>query len=412
MDENLTQRIGVCIFLNPNAPDIGWTSVAGSDPVKIDGPHDLDSSTLWVTNLDFKAFKASHFYSIPGVKDNQFFRTSVDILLKELGFDIKNRKETTAEAARVLSRTFSHVATLGEKYFGMNVTNGNFSAYRYHVALFNSIFPRVLKDDYSSPLSSAVETAAGQATQMNQAMSGVMVPKGSSTNGFYFPRLAYGRYLLSLPLPIGTNWREVKFKSDEVELGYVEDTEIPGTQEVLAKLLTISREKAVLFRVTVHQTNKFYRPFATFGAGVRTTRTWATLPEIIELCRYSRVSIRGGYSCDIGSLNDIGFAQDFMSDIEQVDEYSFARGLLMENLWVALATKPRDQDGTMIGAYLRAYDRILCSKVAAHMARERRYIIGSYGTGRVTLYLKRAQLREAKAEALKQGLLNSIQGIE
>lgn len=96
---------------------------------------------------------------------------------------------------------------------------------------------------------------------------------------------------------------------------------------------------------------------------------------------------------------------DFLSDLElDSKEYSYSRGIFLENLWVALAN-PINPSGmhTAVGAYMRAYDRVACQRAAETFA-EHEFRIGSFGSGRVMIYLGKQEDAMAKELSFVTGM--------
>lgn len=391
------RAIGVCLFDNINAPEEGYASIAGDNPFRIQGVNGLSSDVLWVTNLPFKQYQNARFYNMPYIKQNQYFRTSTEILIKELGL-----KDAGGDVqSRILSNIFSRVNTLGNYYFGFNALEHG-KDYRYSNELRQFIYPSELIGYDTPDLFHLAHEASIQSTQSNQSMSGTSAPRGSTTYGYYFPRSEYWKYIFSLPLPIKNDWRELTFKSQEIEIGHYEGRAIKGTDEVLKRLIEASKSRAILLRLTVNYTDPAYRPFQTFSSGMKTTRSWASLPEVLELSRYCRLTIYGGVTCESGHLNTLKPLFD-----EFQAEYSFSRGLLLENAMTGLSVGYGEMKANFLSAYLRAYDRIICSK-AAYEFSQNHYTVGSFGTGRITLYLTRGELENANDLARNLGLMSPI----
>ena len=392
--------LGVCIFDNPDAPQDGYISIDGADAVKIRGANELSNNVLWVTNLNFNQFKRERFYQNSNMKDNQYFRTSLDIMQKELG--VVN--SDPAVKAQMLSAIGSRIVSLSNKLLGTNLYESH-KEYRFSNEIKNAIFPDELKGYESLELIPIVKEASRHATQNHQAMSGSHIPRGSTTYGFYFPRTEYARYLMKLPMPCKNDWREITFKSRQFEIGTFEGKKIKGTDEAIATLMKLSESRAIMLKIEVNYMDPFYAKFGTFSAGLKEVRSWATLPEVIELSRYARISVFAGISCSIGRLNVLDAV---LNEIEI--EFSYSRGILLENAWVALSIGYGDMRSNFLSAYIRAYDRIVCGKAAASFADK--FVVGSYGTGRVTLYLNSGDVEAANNLAESLGLMKSLKGLD
>jgi hypothetical protein len=119
----------------------------------------------------------------------------------------------------------------------------------------------------------------------------------------------------------------------------------------------------------------------------------------MDIIQYNVIEIVEGYTSEIG---DLPLHRDIDLDI---DEFSYSRGLTLENIWTAY-TLPlnRGKFFTPVGAYMRAYDRILCSKAAYEFSRNN-LSVGSFGTGRVIVYCKKSEESLAAEIAMENGLI-------
>lgn len=385
----MSAQLGVAWFDDPHVADAGWASVGGEPAQRINGINGLRSDVTWVTNIPYKDFRNLNLGATPHVRDSQYLRSGVDLIGKELGL-----LDDASALAEALSSIGAHATAEGERRFGVKPGD---SGYRYNVALSPRVIPSFVRERPRGAMSADIEEACRQATQANQAMTGKRRPPGSTAHSFVFPRTAYARYLLTRPMPVGSEWSQLRFSSGEVVFGSVEGVAVKGTKSVLGRLEELSRDKAVLLRVNVLATDRFFRPFATFGAGAMGPRAWATLPEVVEMSRYAKLALLGGHLAPLGQLPEA-----LIPDVEQ--EYSYSRGLFFENLWVALASPIDGSTPTALGAYLRAHDRVLCGRAAEAFARQS-FTVGSFGTGRVTVYLRRGEEGEATRLALSLGLL-------
>jgi len=397
-------KIGVCCFDDINDAEYGWASISGGEAQRVSGPNELDSSIPWVTNLPYMAHKKLNMGASGNILDEQYFRTKISQIGLENGID--SDKRALAEFASLI---FQKVADLGLEHFGIDMTS---PGYRYHKTASYNMIPAYARNIPEDRNSAEIVEAIDHSTQANQAMFGVKRPKGSSAVSLGFPRQAYGKWILSQPLPAGGSWKKVRQKDNSTTFGFENGYKLRNTSAVLERLMEHGKNNAMFLRVQVRSMDPFYRNFAGFGAGEKDMRRWASLPEIIELSRYAKISIEGGYMCPLSSETIVDEAVFGDSDI------SYARGLLVENAWAALASPVTVQSGsrsTMIGAYMRAYDRIACGRIAASLARKG-LVVGSYSMGRVVVFLRPGESQKIANTALEEGLippmgyLNDIDG--
>lgn len=383
------KKIGVVCFDNYQSVQAGWSSVDGSVPKRINGIGDLSSSVLWVSNLPFYYYKKLNLIRNPNIYDQQFFRTSLKLLGSELGLE-DNVKSLCQYASVIFQRVYQQ----GVDDYQILLDEAE---YRYNTALASVILPSNIRQIPSGKYSSIMMEAFKESTQQNQAMIG-NATKGAKARTFAFPKGAYARILLSQDFPSNSNWRKISAEKIKCTVGTREDNVIKGTNAFSKYCQDKFQNKAVFLKVSVTYTSKFFRSFATFAMGSNYQRKWVSLPELIELLKYSVVEIHEAYEGDVFklSLNNL--------DLD-IDEYSVSRGLYLENLWTALSLPLNEGEYfNPVGAYIRAFDRVLCLKAAYAFARNN-FKIGSLGTGRVIVYVKPNEEELATNIALEEGLL-------
>lgn len=381
--------IGVCIFDDPKAPRAGFCSVDGSDPTYVAGYHELSTETIWVTNLEFPIFKELNLLRLRHLTQDQYFRTSLRLLQSEFGItDHKN-------LAKFLSKLFTRTAQAGLSFFGVDPTNFN---YRYHQALSSRLHVPGMHEPIQGLDQAAVQLVIDHSTQENQAMTGVKRPDRSSPVTFCFPRDAYGQWLLSRVYPVGNVWKNDGINR-EFTIGTRDGKKIALTDTFIKKIGDYFKNngRATFFRISVMSHEASHRAFATFGAGSRDPRVWVTWPELLELLEYSVVKVFESLSTSAGTI------REHLPEFCQATGFGLAEGLLFENLYVALAS-PVNKRNTALGAYIRAYDRAACGRVAAafHNAG---FVVGSYSSGRVLLFLNDGQRERAAKLALELGMI-------
>lgn len=389
-------KIGVCWFDETKVGSSGWCSVAGSQSRRITGISELESSVFWVTNLNYFEYKNLNLVRTPNIVDEQFFRSKLSVLAQEIGTN-----ETPDVLCQKLSSILHGVHLLGITNLGMS--DNSLASYRYTNAMQSVLLKQEWRSQPKGNQASMIIEAIKQSTQENQAMTGKFVPKGSKATQFIFPRGSYAKWILSQKYPLNNNWRPLNFKENkETIIGFEDGSKIRGTDAVIDKLKNISETNAGILKVSVLSTDESYVNHSKFGAGANNMiRCWATIPEIIEISKYSKVSIMNGFHTESGHLD----LPEIL--IPDESEYSLSKGLLLENAWVALSS-PLYVKGynnvSAIGAYMRAYDRIMCGRAAVSFSRHG-FVIGSYGTGRIVSYVKSGEEHVAKELAFKNKLL-------
>ncbi len=385
------ERIGVVHFDDIELVMNGWASVDGNPAKRISGIGDLSSSVYWVTNLPYKIYRQLNLNQKPNLFDNQFFRTSLKLISMEVGLEDKPK-----ELSEFASEIFSRVNELSQKYYK---TKLNQSPYRFNVLLSDAVLGRKLRQRPMGSFATNLVDGFKESTQQNQSMLSE-VPKNSKARTFYFPRGAYAKTLLSQEYPVGTEWAQINNKDIKGRIGSKEGNVISGTKSFLQNINKMCREKSAIFKVDVTYTDKFFRKFSCFGVGSNYQRNWMTLPELEEFSKFCVIEIEDGYMTEAGHLD---VPLDFLDN--NYEEFSYSRGLFLENIWTAYSLPiNRGEYFNPTGAYMRAYDRMICTKAAFEFARSN-FTVGSYGTGRVVVYLREAEESIASEIALELGLI-------
>lgn len=388
-----TIKIGVCIFDDPKSPRSGYSSIDGSEPAYVAGYHELTNDILWVTNLEFPVFKELNLLRLRHLANAQYFRTSVRMLQVEYG--ITDQKAL----CQFLSKLFSRTARLGMDYFEANPANYN---YRYHQALSSTIHIPGMVEPIQGLDQNSTQLAIDHATQENQAMSGVKRPDRSSPVSFCFPRDAYAQWLLDRSYPVSNVWKSDNLNR-EFTIGTRDGKKLALTDTFIKRYGEYFKNsaRATFLKIAVQSHEPTHRAFASFGAGSREPRVWATWPELLELLTYSVVTVYKSISTVGGRISD------FLPEYCKGSGFSISDNLLFENLYVALAS-PINKKNTALGAYLRAYDRAACGR-AAEMFHNAGFCVGSYSSGRVVLLLPEGQRARASQMALAFGLVPPLE---
>lgn len=389
-------KIGVCLFDDPRLAGAGWASDGGESRY-VDSYAELANDMCWITNIGFKDFKEHGFHQLPHLFDEQYLRTRLEQILKEVGLSGFDQR---AEAARFCAQIANRTVRMAEQLFKVDVANGG---YRFSSALADVLlrgWMRALPDGQNRAV---VSEGLRQSLQENQAMMGVQPSRGSSAAAILFPRGAFAHWLLSQDYPVSATWNPIKVSEGESTLGVVDGAALRGSKALTERLLGMGKQYACIFKIEVLSTDEFYRSFASFAAGANRQRQWATLPEVLYLSRFCKLRLHAGYYTAKGKLP----FYEKMSKEMPTDEFSFSRGLLLENCWAALATPTRPGDATAVGAFLRAYDRIACGRLAEEFAANS-FRVASYSSGRVILNLKPSEYEQASELAFKLGALSPV----
>lgn len=393
-------KIGVCLFDEPTSGQAGWISIAGSRAARISSPAELRSDVFWVTNVDYSSFLKLNLNHSTNIGYNSYFRTPIASLTKEL-----TASEDPEYQCKLLSKVLNRVSELGSYYFGAEIDG----SYRYSNILQGCLVKNQLRQQPKGDHELEIVEAIKQSTQNNQAMTSKQFAKGSKLESFVFPRASYAKWLLSQDYPLnGGKWEKLGIGDNKV-FGYEDGVEIKNTKHFIEKLKDYDRTHAVFFKISVLSISPNYATFAKFGSGERKyIRHWATLPELMDILRYSKVEVVSAFKTPKVKIN----VNEELFE-ETGCEYSISKGLLLENVWTALATpihSKQNENVSALGAYMRAYDRIACGRAAAAFSRYG-YTVGSYGTGRVQVSLRVNEAQGAKEIAISNKLAPSMRFI-
>lgn len=392
------QLVGVCEFDDVKSASAGWASICGNKAVRISNRGQLQSDVLWITNILWHDYKNLNLIKLKNIFDDQFFRNSYTFYCRENGLI-----DDPTKKVEFFSEIFSRLSEYCENKLKINIAD---CTYRIPILLRDLLLDSKYRKQAQGPNSLEIMTAIKQSTQEIQKMTGSS-PQGSTTHNFIFPRGAYTRWLFSQTYPNGENWIKLSEKKYTATFGHDYNTEIKGTKAVINMLLELGKKSAVFFKTTILTQDTDFVNYQCFGAGANYQRKWSTLPEILHLSRFSKIKIEGGFACDQSPLSlKIPLNCD-------ESEFSLSRSIFLDCLWVGVASpfNVEPKIYSPVAAYMRAFDRIACAKAAERFYKDGSIIIGSFGTGRVTAYLRQSDISLANEISLKSGLIPPLKNL-
>lgn len=371
-------RVGVIIFDNEKSIDAGgWASEAGRESYRIAGIHHIDNNVIWLTNIGFKEFKDMELSKVSYLRESHYLRIKINSLINELGV-----RHNASESAQVLSKIFHRVAKFGNQAFGVDV---NDFAYRYPNLLSDKIIPPEMKKSPSNNGETIISNLKNATQLIQNSIKSGPSPQNKTPVTITIPRVAYNNYLLSLMYPDDREWSPVKFKEGGFDVGVdKKGNAIEGTKTRMAKLKTLSADNAFIFNVEVLSYEEEYSKFAMFGVGSNETRKWATYPEIVEMVKYCHLSIKKALKTSIGKLD-----HDLVDRNPSIN-FSYSKGIYLENLVNALCLPIDRTIYNGVIPYIKSYDRAACFRLAEVFHKEN-YQIMSYGSGSVVLLVSNNQ---------------------
>lgn len=379
-------KIGVILFDNPKIGEQGWASKSGESAERISGINALDQDYIWITNIDYQDFNNLGFRNVSYLRETHYMRGTVKNFIEELGL-----KTSPSEASETLSTIFQRVINFGKEMFNVDPKE---HSHRYANLLAQKITPmnmRVAPTFNNESISDALD----EATQLLQNNVGRR-PNGRRAITIHMPRIAYFNWLLNNKIPIERDWKKVGFNPSEFEIGVENGKEIDGTKTRLSKLDKLAETTAFMFNISIKSMEDEFLSFASFGVGKKIARNWVTYPELKELCRYSKIEVKKALKTDIGALDEE------VMDKDPSTNFSYSKGVFLENLTSALST---NVDGVLNGVipYLRAYDRMACLRASEILMKEGYYIM-SYSFGKIVVLVPETGIKDFISKTLSMGL--------
>lgn len=393
------QYFGVCLFDSKTSPTEGWACRPNAAPERVTGIHDLSQDINWVTNLDYNTFRQHNLGHLKHICQSQFFRESLDSLMMDYGF----REGRFAEASVFLAQHLNNTAVFGNSLLGIDPLRVR-NNYRFAQSIAAQLHIPLLKQGARGITQEVADYICSSATQANQAMVGGIT--NPISYHCYYPRLLYFRWLLNQLVPITPEWSGPKTLSNEKSriIGYYNGS---LKEERFLRVIADEakkRQRAFFFRISVIKQQKDYAIFGTFGRGKAESREWVTLPELLNLARYSQIELKEYYSLPAGYLKDY---IEFLPDLEKIPDISVSMGLFMQNLAAAVMA-PVNKKETALGAYLRAYDRVACFHAAEKLYRHE-IIPASFSMGRIVVRGTEAQKSNIQACMASLGLIPFVE---
>ncbi|HAS6100758.1 TPA: hypothetical protein I7117_14935 [Vibrio vulnificus] len=385
-------KIGIAWFTQSQRPSSGWCYRDGH-VLQFGSIGDLDHSVIWLTNIGHSVFNNSQLWQFPFLREDQYLRLGLTQISRELGLDM-----TLFESIKKLGEIVCPTALSMSKLFEVDL-------FEQKYRLFQGMVPSLVPQQYIAPISEdSPEYTQRAITNSFQSLQGAT--KGVRTNAkvvtFTLPRVALANWLLSQRYPLSSKYKEIKISDSSIIAGHLNGSDLEGTKVIVEQLKVLHRRYAVFMKVNILSMSKDYVQGFTFGFEGATTnmRQWVSLPELIELLSYCKVEILDGVATSCGLLEcrpDIDFEQN---------NISYSRGIIADNIVATFAEKASDGTAgrrvTALGAYLRAYDRIVCGRLAQEFMRKG-FPLAGFGGGGVRIWANVAGMEVAKKIALQWG---------
>lgn len=366
-------NVGIVVFDTKHDPRVGIASLSGGTPVRITCIGDLDSSAVWISNLDFDDLLNARLLDNPRIRGCDFFRMKLDRLALEYGIDLElNVNEAIKGLSSAASRIVSYAA----------LTYGFSSLQRTLRETIQSVILQNFPLHHQTP---AVTEAIKNAFLAHQRCYGKL--KDGISIPLRFNRTWYCRQLLSMPVPNG-QWRLTGVKLP------IENkvTCRSGVGSVVYSFLQkLHEERPFLARISSRSANPTVDRLIDFVDN-REQRDWVPGHEAVNIAFYSDVTIHELLVCDEYIVLDenpsLRFPHSHISD-----DMSLSAGVIAENHWCSLSSviKTNSFGGrqknmhTSIASWIRAWDRLYCFKAALELQKHG-YFVRSYGVGTINIH--------------------------
>ena len=381
-------KLGIALFADPKSPKDGFFC-NGSDVVAINGVYELSTDCVWVTNIRPYDFSQGGFGQLRQLRSSNFFRTDLGFLIREFGLE-----GDLAEACTQLYLTLSRSLQIAQDRNSFDIAD-------CPLGIRKELTSQLVPESISTSLlyDAMLHEGVRQSIQYNQGrVDGANLPRGSRITSFVVPRSALASYLCDLPLPSSKDWSSVSFNAGILRIGRANgrSSQDESSNESFEKMLSLAKSKQVILDIDIRETDRRYADYKSFGVGDRTSRHWACIEEVAELKEYALVDIRGGYATDRNEAP--------LPSPDMPPEFSVARSIANENYALGIASNLSNNNPSPWAAYLRAVERIVLGRAADAFA-SRGFCVGSYGTGRLNIFLRSSEHKAASELALSLGLI-------
>lgn len=334
-------------------------------------------------------FYPGRLWSVEAFKIIKFFRTDLGFLIREFGLE-----GDIAEAAVYIRRVFVNALQVVQDRQSVDIND-------CAIGIRQELTAQLVPESLTTALLSdpVLHEGVRQSVQYNQGSAASSnIPRGSKIFSFTVPRSALASYLCSLRLPSTFSWTSVSFVSGVLRIGKANgrSAQDAGGEASFDKMLGIAKEKQFILDIDIREMDRRFSSYKTFGVGDRTSRRWACIEEIAELKEYAIIDVRGGYACDR--------FKDAPPSPDMPPEFSIGRSIANELYSLAVASNRSSSMPSPWTAYLRAVERIVLGRAADAFA-TRGFCVGSFGAGRINVFLRSSEHKAACELALSLGLM-------
>ncbi|MDH0342009.1 hypothetical protein [Chromobacterium haemolyticum] len=373
----------------------GWASIGGGEAFRISSVGNLDNSTLWWTNLSFRAIHEANLHKTPYIKRTTYLNSWLQDGQVEIcqGWGFLRRTHTEKAITEALSAIFHRVMRFAGAHYGI--------AYDRSVPMHDNLADELrckMLPDKDPHIGPEVDSALWAA---HQYYTYCLTPHFNREEmvmvRFTVPAVAYAHEMMDSIVP-----------SDQVE--FISGEQLPPPNQRLDWV--INHPRPALARVTVSNIHPDYVNVVAFANGAKagSNRSWISQPELLLLSKYAQVDVNGLFlfgdyaplprECQLPSLT----AMQAMTPTAEIITSNHWLGLVKENCY---RLEPKSTDHRAISpraAWMTAIDRFLMFTYALQLHRAG-IVIRRYGAGAVTVMVPKHNYRDAYEIASAVGLI-------
>lgn len=337
----------------------GWASIDGLPSRRIVSISELESDVKWWTNFDFTDFNAHSLGRHPNIYFSGFLRTELKSIAQEIGCGVE--LQAADRAAQMMSTLFGRVMRLAVKTLNVKIDSGGMGV----KTLTDYIAARTVS---KNKLPEEIGTALQHSYQAWSAVND-RLPKDWKSTTLRKPRYAHALDILSTPVPSEHRWK------------YVNSARLPQDQQERSDWC-LANELPVLANVIVKPRRGEFSNIISYNSGSTVSRTWVSQPELLFLTQFCDIEIMGAFVCEAGFEHQKEL--DSFPSLGDFSLSSYSLGLVVENLWVSMASPRVLSTGQKYfiprAVWYRAMDRIAMFMYASRL-QSQGFQISGYGNG-------------------------------
>lgn len=216
------------------------------------------------------------------------------------------------------------------------------------------------------------------------------------------PKTPYFLHLTNQNYPLSTDYRTEKGFSGK-RCGTDRNGD-PVNEDTVRQLIELANDSAGMVEFEVISTDKTHQNVMPLGCELNAEvyRTWATLPELIDMLNYCELKLGKAYITKAGKLPY--FPEQPPAETPFM---SYTNGLVNEIIWMAMSYHSnKDKSKSPMAAYLRAYDRILSRHKAMALVKKGYRLTGFVsGTIRFAIKMDPHRIEQFSQELVAIGLV-------